>query len=463
MKTLLLVAFILSVQLVTSQTQVSGGIYQNTTWTAAASPYIVTGSIVVFPQKTLTIEPGVEVIFTADNTFNTGNFQYLEVRGSLVAVGTDVNPILFTSSDTTAGFYNWMGIRVKGSQGGSVTLDRFELLNSWYGLHNDITEPGITYSFRNSIFKSNNYAIQLNADMVYENCIFRNNGVGQAAQIQYGTLTATDCQFINNFCSFTWSNGINLTNCLFSGNTNNIIGSPGIVQGCTFLNNDFAFAESYGMQINGCYFEGNNVGLDDSGAATVTNSVFLNNGVALKIGDNTNVNNNEISNNTVGIQVRGFNPGSTFIENNLLCNNMSYNLENLTDKNFEVNLNCFCSNDSTTVEDLIYDGYDDITRGLVNYALYDDSCQTILSYVTKIDLGPLGIAENQEIGWKIWSVDGKIYVATDAEGTLELITISGEVVATFQLQQGENTVSTNVERGLYFLRDQEGKTKRIFL
>jgi len=463
MKRFLIALSLLFVFGVYSQTQVSGGIYQNTTWTAAASPYVVTGSIVVFPGKTLTIEPGVEVIFTADNTFNTGNFQYLEVRGNLIAVGTDANPILFTSSDTTAGFYNWMGIRIKGSQGGNVQLDRFEIHNSWYGLHNDITEPGITYSFRNSTFKSNNYAIQLNADLVYENCVFRNNGVGQAAQIQYGTLTATDCQFINNFCSFTWSNGINITNCLFSGNTNNIIGSPGIVQGCTFLNNDFAFAESYGIQINGSYFEGNNVGLDDSGAATVTNSVFINNGVALKIGDNTNVNNNEITNNTVGIQVRGFNPGSTFIENNLLCNNTSYNLENLTDKNFEVNLNCFCSSDSTTVEDLIYDGYDDITRGLVNYALYDDSCQTILSYITKINLGPLGIAEDEEMGWNVWSMDGNMYVATVAEGVVELITLSGEVIETFHLQKGENTMTTNVQQGLYFLRNQHGKIKRLFL
>ena len=217
------------------------------------------------------------------------------------------------------------------------------------------------------------------------------------------------------------------------------------------------------MQINGCYFEGNNVGLDDSGAATVANCVFTNNGVALKIGDNTNVNNNEITSNTIGIQVRGFNPGSTFIENNLLCNNSNYNLENLTDKNFQVNLNCFCSSDSTTVEDLIYDGYDDITRGLVNYALYDDSCQTILSYVTKIDLGPMGIAEGQEMGWKVWSMNGNMYVTTDAEGTLELITLSGEVLETFHLQKGENTMTTNVQQGLYFLRDQKGKTKRMFL
>jgi hypothetical protein len=463
MKYQALFGFIFLLQVAFSQTNVSGGIFQNTTWTAAGSPYLVTGSIVVFPGKTLTLEPGVKVVFTADNTFNTGNFQYLEVRGSLVAVGTDTDPILFTSSDTTAGFYNWMGIRIKGSQGGTVQLDGIELHNSWYGIHNDISEPGITYTFRNSKFVSNNYAFQMNADMVYEKCLFRNNGVGQAAQILYGSLTAIDCQFINNFCSFTWSNAINITNCLFSGNTNNIIGSPGIVQGCTFLNNDFAFAETNGMQINGCYFEGNNVGLDDTGSSTVENSVFVNNGVALKIGDNTNVNNNEITNNAVGIQVRGYNPGSTFIENNLLCNNTSYNLENLTDKNFQVNLNCFCSSDSTTVENLIYDGYDDITRGLVNYALYNDSCETILSYVTKIDLGPLGISEVDEKEWKVWTGENMLFIVIGIETDIDLLGLSGEVLQTMHLEPGENTVQIHVNTGIYFLRDQNGSTKRLFL
>lgn len=54
-------AFVLAFNL-QAQTVVSGGIYQNTTWTLANSPYQVNGSIVVFPGNTLTVEPGVTIL-----------------------------------------------------------------------------------------------------------------------------------------------------------------------------------------------------------------------------------------------------------------------------------------------------------------------------------------------------------------------------------------------------------------
>jgi len=50
-------------KLITAQTYVSGGIYTNTTWTKANSPYVVTDTIVVFPGVTLTLQPGVIVKF----------------------------------------------------------------------------------------------------------------------------------------------------------------------------------------------------------------------------------------------------------------------------------------------------------------------------------------------------------------------------------------------------------------
>jgi hypothetical protein len=60
--TYLFALFILISNLSLAQTNVSGGIYSNTTWTTAGSPYIVTDTIKVFPGVTLTIQPGGAII-----------------------------------------------------------------------------------------------------------------------------------------------------------------------------------------------------------------------------------------------------------------------------------------------------------------------------------------------------------------------------------------------------------------
>jgi hypothetical protein len=70
------------------------GIYEDTTWQASSSPINVTDSVVVFPEYTLTIEPGVEVIFSS----GTG----MEVRGNLVAVGTETDGIVIAKKGVRA-------------------------------------------------------------------------------------------------------------------------------------------------------------------------------------------------------------------------------------------------------------------------------------------------------------------------------------------------------------------------
>jgi hypothetical protein len=459
--------FITSSFLSFAQTNVSGGIYQNTTWTLAGSPYLMTGSMVVFPNATLTIEPGVEVRVTPDYSFNTGNFRYLEVRGTLIAIGTDTAPITFKTTDASIlGTQTWAGIVIKGSQGGNVQMDRFRLHDSFQGIYNDIAEASTTYNWTNCHFKNNNYSVQLNAAMIYNNCLFEYNGVGQAAQIIGGSLTANNCQFINNFCSFTWAQSIAVDNCLFQGNGNNIVGSPGLVTNCQFIDNDFAFAEAWGHTIQNCYFEGNGVAIDNSGGANISNCTFDSNTLAVRLGDGSTLTNNIITNNGVGVAVLAYSPNSTLIENNTICFNTDYNLQNLTDKNFQVNANCFCSQDSTYIENLILDGYDDITRGLVNYAIYDDSCTNVLDYIVKINLdGNAGIQEIKNGTWKLKGQDAaQLYLEAFEATTLTLINSMGQIQKQIVLQKGLNQISTTqFASGVYFLTNDRGLTQKVFL
>ena len=176
-----------------SQTSVSGGIYQNTTWSLARSPYMVTGSVVVFPGKTLNIEPGVEI--RIDNQVN--NNIYIETRGTLNCVGTDLLPIKIHTIYDTTNNVGWQGFVCTSSQGGVLNADRFHISNAY-----------TPFAYETPL---NNYQ--------YTNCKFIH--CLQAITVAHA-VNLTNCQFIDNEVGvYGWSY-FTIQNCFFKDNTTSI-------------------------------------------------------------------------------------------------------------------------------------------------------------------------------------------------------------------------------------------------
>jgi parallel beta-helix repeat protein len=93
--------------------QIHGNVTADTTWYAMGLPYIVDlGNVGVNGATTLTIQPGVLV------RFNGG--YYLDVNGTLTAVGTAGTPITFTSNAATPSPGDWGGIFLHDASVGST-------------------------------------------------------------------------------------------------------------------------------------------------------------------------------------------------------------------------------------------------------------------------------------------------------------------------------------------------------
>ncbi|MBD3421375.1 MAG: hypothetical protein GF398_14760 [Chitinivibrionales bacterium] len=97
-------------------------------------PYVVAADIEVPANRSVTIEPGVVLVFK--------NFTGLHVQGQLIAEGTPAKPIVFTSeydgehnpaSIEYANPYDWNGIYIHGGGIGSRFKDCF-VLYSVYGI-----------------------------------------------------------------------------------------------------------------------------------------------------------------------------------------------------------------------------------------------------------------------------------------------------------------------------------------
>jgi hypothetical protein len=369
-----------------AQTAVSGGIYQNTNWTLAGSPYIVNSSIVVFPGKTLNIEPGVEIRINNQTSSNI----YIETRGTINCVGTDALPIKIHAIYDTMNNVAWQGFVCTSSQGGVLNADRFQISNAYFPFS---YETGLSnYNYTNCIFKRCFQAVTVGESVNLSNCQFIDNEVGVYG---WANFTIDNCLFKDNTTSiYAYASVLTMTNSDFIDNqiglsfVSNIFDSM-YVSDCQFLNNGLALNYPNKGKVENCVFTDNATAIQSAYKCEIANNEFLSNELAIQASVNADIHNNLINNNMGAVLIENVSnvQDSPTIYDNEICGNINFAVNNNTNMNYSLLSNCFCDLDSAGIEAMIIDGYDDITKGLINYQIYDSSCTVLLGTVLKYGPG----------------------------------------------------------------------------
>lgn len=391
-----LFALILIVSISHAQTNVAGGIYQNATWSLANSPYVVNGPVVVFPGVTLNIEPGVEIKI---NNLTSSNI-YIETRGTLNCIGTDTQSIKISAMYDTTNQTAWQGFICTSAQGGVLNVDRFDIANAFKPFAYDA--PLANYQYTNCKFRHCFEAITLGNTVELNNCQFIDN---ETAVYGWSYFTINNCLFKDNNTSvYAYPTAFTMTNTQFIDNAIGVSFAAGVfdslyISDCQFSNNLLAIGYPSNGKIFNCDFNNNATAIQYAYGVEIFNNEFSNNELVVEASIAADIHDNLINNNIGGVLISGVSniQDSPEIYNNEICSNINFAVNNNTNMNYSLLSNCFCDLDSAGIESVIIDGYDDITKGLINYQIFDSSCTVLLGTILKYGPG----AGLDELGFDI--------------------------------------------------------------
>jgi len=170
---------------------------ENSTWVLTGSPYLVVGKVTVPSDVSLTIDPGVRVLFLSDDEHYLGNDgSQLYIYGTLTAEsGGGLNPIVFTSSAASPQAGDWMGLKIHG---GTVSLKYCEINSAAQGVEVSEVDGNITVEHC-TISGNSSYGIKIrHGSAVIANSSISNNTRSGIWAEESGVVTVTGSTITGN-------------------------------------------------------------------------------------------------------------------------------------------------------------------------------------------------------------------------------------------------------------------------
>jgi len=336
--------------------------------------YIVDNNTGIAAGHVLTIGPGTVVRFD-------GNYS-LSVSGTLIADGTEEQPICFTSNQASQAAGDWGQIKFLDSSADAI----FDSEGDYTGgsiLRHAIIEYGRGVNVENA------------APFIAHNRFYQISGSGVSGNGSIGLVVADNTLD---------STGINLS----------VSGGDFFVMRNT-ISNATLTTSGPGMIAENSVSDASGTGISASGSRTVTANRVVNCGEGMTVNDGFVSENLLANNHGNGLRVNGGMPivvGNTMVfneragvyiqsgnpvlhHNNLVASMGRYALRNATPNEIDATGNWWGTTDDTNIRAAVYDGNDEFGLGVVNYSGYlsgpEQEAPAYLTDVTLTPASPVGI------------------------------------------------------------------------